>query len=125
LDSNQGPPGYEPDAAILRAGLVRTLGEQLEAAHLDPDIAYLTASRLQRTPPARAWVVEAWFPFQLKWLRAAMRARRVGRLVMKKRGSPIQPEALIRALRLQGELERVVFLIHLWGRPIAILAAEV
>jgi len=34
---------FEPDPAVLRAGLVRDLGEQLSAAQLDPDIAYLTA----------------------------------------------------------------------------------
>ncbi len=37
---------YEPDSAILRAGLVQALGAQLEAAQLDPDIAYLTADQL-------------------------------------------------------------------------------
>jgi hypothetical protein len=33
---------YEPDPAILRAGLVASLGAQLNACQLDPDIAYLT-----------------------------------------------------------------------------------
>ncbi|HLA96831.1 MAG TPA: class I SAM-dependent methyltransferase, partial [Anaerolineales bacterium] len=35
---------YEPDPAVLRAGLVRALGEKLGAAQLDADIAYLTAA---------------------------------------------------------------------------------
>ena len=113
---------YEPDPAVLRAGLVEALGQELEAAQLDPDIAYLTASRLTPTPFARAWAVEAWLPFSLKRLRAALRERGVGRVVVKKRGSPLQPESLIRDLRLSGDQERVVFLTHLRGRPIAILA---
>jgi hypothetical protein len=41
--------------------------------------------------------------------------------VVKKRGSPLQPEALIRDLRLKGDQERVIFLTHLNGRPIAII----
>ncbi len=115
---------YEPDASILRAGLVETLGAQLGAAQLDPDIAYLTADHLAPTPFARAWRVEDWFPFGLKRLRSALRQRRVGRVIIKKRGSPLQPEALIYDLRLKGDQERVVFLTHLRGRPIVILSTE-
>lgn len=115
---------YEPDASILRAGLVETLGAQLVAAQLDPDIAYLTADHLTPTPFARAWRVEDWFPFGLKRLRSVLRQREVGRVVIKKRGSPLQPEALIRDLRLKGDQERVVFLTHLRGRPIVILSTE-
>ena len=113
---------YEPDPAVLRSGLVGLLGWQLAAAQLDPDIAYLTSDRLQPTPFARSWAVEAWFPFSLKRLRSALRERHVGRVTVKKRGSPLEPQQLIRELRLQGSQERVVFLTHLQGRPIAILA---
>ena len=117
---------YEPDPAILRAGLVQTLGEQLDAAQLDPDIAYLTTDQRIETPFARSWQVEAWFPFGLKRLRAALRQRSVTDVVVKKRGSPLQPEALIREMRLKprernGPVERVIFLTHLRGQPIIIL----
>lgn len=116
---------YEPDPAILRAGLVATLGAQLNAAQLDPDIAYLTSGQLQSTPFARAWMVEAWFPFQLKRLRAYLRQRGVGKVTVKKRGSPLEPEALIGKLKLSGEAERTVFLTHLRGRPIVVVARDV
>lgn len=117
---------YEPDPAVMRAGLVQTLGEQLEAAQLDPDIAYLTADRQVETPFARCWQVDTWFPFGLKRLRAELVQRGVTRVVVKKRGSPLQPEELIRQLRLKerlpnGGAERVVFLTHLRGRPIVVL----
>ena len=112
---------YEPDPSILRAGLVTKLGEQLDAFQLDVDIAYLTSGKLTHTPFTRAWAVEDWFPFGLKRLRAYLRQRRVGQVVVKKRGSPLQPEALIHDLRLQGDQERVVFLTHLRGRPIVIV----
>jgi hypothetical protein len=113
---------YEPDPAVLRAGLVTSLGQALGAAQLDEDIAYLTTDRALETPFARRWTVEDWFPFQLKRLREALRQRRVGHVVVKKRGSPLQPEALIRDLHLAGDQQRVVFLTHLRGRPIVILA---
>jgi SAM-dependent methyltransferase len=113
---------YEPDPAVLRAGLVASLGQSLGAAQLDEDIAYLTSDQPLETPFARRWTVEDWFPFQLKRLREALRQRNVGHVVVKKRGSPLQPEALIRDLRLSGDQQRVVFLTHLRGRPIVILA---
>lgn len=112
---------YEPDPAVLRAGLVYNLGEQLGACQLDPDIAYLTSSEHERTPFARAWEIVDWFPFGLKRLRAYLREQTVGRVTVKKRGSPIQPDALIHDLRLEGDEERVVFLTHLRGRPIVVI----
>jgi hypothetical protein len=57
----------------------------------------------------------------LKRWRAFLRERKVGKVVVKKRGSPLQPEALIQDLRLQGEAERVIVLTHLRGRPIVVV----
>jgi SAM-dependent methyltransferase len=113
---------YEPDPAVLRAGLVANLGVELGASQLDPDIAYLTAEKYTPTPFARGWEVDDWFPFQLKRLRSYLRERGVGRLTVKKRGSPLKPEELIHSLRLSGEQERLLFLTHLRGRPIAVIA---
>jgi hypothetical protein len=115
---------YEPDPSVLRAGLVQALGRQLDAAQLDPEIAYLTADRLQETPFARVWQVEDWMPFQLKKLRAYLRERGVGSLTVKKRGSPIVPEELIQQLRLEGEEEKTLFLTMLEGKPVVIIAGQ-
>jgi hypothetical protein len=112
---------YEPDAAVIRAGLVSDLGDQLGAFQLDPDIAYLTADKEIQTPFARFWEVEDWLPFNVKRLREYLRTRNVGDVTVKKRGSPIQPEALIQMLRLRGTLQRVLFLTHLNGSPIVIV----
>ncbi|MCC6188521.1 MAG: methyltransferase domain-containing protein [Anaerolineales bacterium] len=125
------PPGaplaylYEPDPAVLRAGLVTTLAAQLEARQLDADIAYLTARALRATPWARAFVLEAALPFQLKRLRERLRALNVGRVTVKKRGSPLEPEALIKQLKLSGPEHRVVFLTHVLGQPWALIGAAI
>jgi hypothetical protein len=113
---------YEPDPAILRAGLVATLGKQINGAQLDSEIAYLTADLYTPTPFGRAWEVEDWMPFQLKKLRAALRERNVGPVTVKKRGSPITPEELIRELRLEGEEEKTLFLTQMEGNPIVVIA---
>jgi hypothetical protein len=112
---------YEPDPAVIRAGLVATLGIKLDASQLDPDIAYLTSNELIPTPFARVWRTENWLPFGVKRLRAYLRERNVGQVVIKKRGSPLQPEELIRMLRLSGPEHRVIFLTQLVGRPIVIV----
>jgi hypothetical protein len=91
---------YEPDPAVLRAGLVAQLGQQLAAAQLEPATAYLTAETKQPTPFARVWAVEDWLPFNLKKLRAYLRERNIQRVTVKKRGSPLTPEGLIAQLRL-------------------------
>jgi hypothetical protein len=116
---------YEPDPAILRAGLVTTLAAQLGAHQLDPDIAYLTSDTLTPTPFARAFALEAAFPFQLKRLRAYLRERGVGQVTVKKRGSPLAPEEVIHKLRLAGDEGRIVFLTHVRGEPFVLIGQAV
>lgn len=111
---------YEPDPAIIRAGLVADLGEQIGAMQLDPDIAYLTADDEYNNPFSRSWEIEDWMPFNLKRLRDYLRARNVGEVTVKKRGSPLHPGELIHRLRIKGDEQRVLFLTHLDGSPITI-----
>jgi hypothetical protein len=89
---------YEPDPAVIRAGLVTDLAAQIGAAQLDAQIAYLTAERLVATPFARAWPIISWQPFGLKALRRrpcdgekarlAPRHRRAGAAAQRRRAAP-------------------------------------
>jgi hypothetical protein len=92
---------------------------------MDADIAYLSSERLISSPFARAWAVEDWFPFGLKKLRSYLQARQVGTVIVKKRGSPLEPEELIRHLRLRGDAQRTIFLTHLRGKAIVLITQEV
>src|SRR5581483_3035721 len=104
---------YEPSSATIRARLLAQLARDLDAAQIDPTIAFLTADRLAETPFATAFAVQEWLPFNLKVLRARLRALGVGRVVVKKRGSPLDPQQLERDLRLPGDgEERVLILTH-------------
>jgi SAM-dependent methyltransferase len=116
---------YEPDPALLRAGLVRQLAARLGAARIDPQIAYLTADAFQTTPWARAYQIEETMPFGVKRLREWLRARNVGHVTVKKRGSPLTPEDLERQLKLRGEESRIVFLTKVGGKPYALIAQDV
>lgn len=114
----------EPDPAVIRAGLVANLADRLDCAFLDPEIAYLTGDRPTKTPFARAFRVESVHPFQLKRLRAHLRALDVGSLTIKKRGFPMTPEQLRRRLDLSGSQHRVLIVTRVAGRPLAVIAFE-
>lgn len=116
---------FEPDPAVLRAGLLRQLAQALGATLLDESIAYLTANDRRDTPWGRYWAVLDWMPFQLKRLRRYLVERGVGRLTVKKRGFPMAPEELIARLRLKsGNEARVLVMTRHHGKPIAIICRE-
>ena len=118
---------YEPDPAVLRAGLVQTLAVMLGARKLDEDIAYLSSDTLCPTVFARAYEVDDALPFSLKAIRALLRERGVGSVVVKKRGSPLDVDEFAKALRLSGspDVERTVFLTHVEGRAWAAIGRPV
>jgi THUMP domain-like len=107
---------YEPDGAVIRAGLVGQVAAAVGGRLLDRTIAYVTADRLVRTPLATAYAVEETFPFQLKALRTWLRDRGVGRLTIKKRGTAVEPDQLRRQLRLAGDNEATIVLTRVAGR---------
>ncbi|GAB4210420.1 MAG: methyltransferase domain-containing protein [Roseiflexaceae bacterium] len=114
---------YEPDPAVLRAGLVRHLARLLDAAQIDPTIAYLTAGQHRATPFARAWQILRHGPFNLKHLNVWLREQGAGEVVVKKRGSPVDPDAFRRRLKTSpGGPVLTVFLTRALDRPWMILA---
>jgi SAM-dependent methyltransferase len=112
---------YEPDPAIIRAGLVRELGLVLGAAQLDAQIAYLTAPSLVASPFARAWPVLEWLPFSLKGLRTRLRALDAGIVTVKKRGSPLDSDQLARQLSRPHGRPLVVVLTKCSDKPVVLI----
>ena len=93
---------YEPDAAVIRSGLVPAVAEAVGAWRLHDGVAYLTASGLVQTPFAEAFAVDEVLPYSEKGLRAWVRERGIGVLEIKKRGVDADPAALRRRLRPAG-----------------------
>lgn len=112
---------YEPDGAVLRAGLVAQVAARVEGSLLDPSIAYVTSDRHVPTPFATAYEITDAVPFALKRLRALLRDRRVGVVTIKKRGSAVDVERLRRDLRLSGPESLTVVLTRLDGAHYALL----
>jgi hypothetical protein len=112
---------YEPDGAVVRAGLVTAVAHGVEGGLVDQHIAYVTSDRSFHTPFARSYQVLEELPFREKQLRAALRERGVGRLTIKKRGIDVVPEQLRKRLDLAGEAEATIVLTRVAGHGTALL----
>ena len=112
---------YEPDGAVIRAGLVAEAAALVAGGLVDASIAYVASDVLVATPFLTAYEVTEVMPFGLKRLRAMLRARGVGRLTVKKRGSAITPESLRGQLRLSGPNEATIVLTKVAGELTVLL----
>jgi SAM-dependent methyltransferase len=117
----------EPDPAVIRAGLVRALAQRLDAWQLDSQVAYLScADDPGPTPFARRWRVLRHGRFQRKQLTRWLREVGVGRLIVKRRGVPVDPDELARRLPKDPKgPERYVFLCRTPRTPLALVAEPI
>lgn len=124
-----GPPLnylYEPDGAVIRAGLVEELALQIGGLRkIDADIAYLTGDTLLETPFARGFRIQESMPFNLKKLSRRLHELQIGQVTIKKRGSPLDIQQLERALKLKGVNQLILVLTHVEGKPFVLLCEAV
>ncbi|MFD2026485.1 THUMP-like domain-containing protein [Promicromonospora aerolata] len=119
---------YEPDGAVIRAGLVGQAAAELGGRLVDPTIAYVTTDRPAELPPVRptesagaqapiatGYRVLDTMPFGLKRLKSYLRDRNVGRITIKKRGTAVVPEQLRKQLVLTGTEEATIVLTRVAG----------
>jgi hypothetical protein len=102
---------YEPDGAVIRAGLVTDLmvehfmeDDPTDAAagrQLDEHIAYFCSDVYQETSFATGYRIIEVLPYKIKLLRRYLKEHGVTRLDIKKRGVDVSPEELRRTL-MQG-----------------------
>ncbi len=102
---------YDPDPALIRAGLLNSFAAAHGLARFAPGVDYLCGSEYQDSPFLAAFSVEAVLPLDLKRLRRELTMRGVGPLEIKTRGVSLRPEDVRARLRLTG------------GRPATLLLA--
>jgi SAM-dependent methyltransferase len=112
---------YEPDGAVIRAGLVTAVAAGVDGGLVDEHIAYVTSDQAFTTPFARSYEVLEELPYKEKALRAALRERGIGRLTIKKRGIAVVPDELRKRLALRGTEEATLVLTRVAGRGTALL----
>jgi SAM-dependent methyltransferase len=118
------PPGrwlLEPDGAVVRAHLVAQLAARVGGWLLDETIAYVSADARVPTPYGKWFEVLEVLPFGLKPLRERLRAHDAGPLVVKKRGTAVEPDVLRKQLKLTGGREVTVVLTRSAGKQIAMV----
>jgi len=124
-----GPVGsylYEPDGAVVRAGLVRQVAALLPGGRrIDDQLAYLSADAAADGPAAalaRGFRVLDTLPYSVKRLRSELARRGVGIVEIKKRGVDVDPAALRRELKPTGPHSITVLLARTGDQRLAILA---
>lgn len=115
---------YDPDPAVVAAGLLPDLAQGLGASLLHPRIAYLTAEHFLPTPFARAYRVVEYFPYSRRQLLNRLRALGAGVITVKKRGIRQLPEDLVREWKPTGTRAITVLLYRSDTGVVAVLAQD-
>jgi len=124
---------FDPDPAVLAAGLSGALAAEHGLSATGPRAAYLTGDRAVADPALACFEVTDVLPLDLKRLRRLLHERGIGRLEIKKRiqnrikkrGVAHEPDQLRRRLHLRGEGSAVLLLTPIGGTVTAILARRV
>lgn len=111
----------EPDDAVIRAGLVAELADDLGGRLIDPHIAWITTDTPYAGPLGRGFRILAELPFRDKPLKAALRDHDIGTLTVKKRGVDVVPERLVARLGLSGSRPGTLVMTRVDGRGAAFL----
>ncbi len=112
----------EPDAAVIRAGLVKQVGAKLGLHLLDEHLAYLSGDALVDSLWVRCYHIEAQLPLKLKAINRYARTNHIRRLNVKQRGTGRAPDDVARQLKLAKEgVERTLILLRMQSRHIALI----
>lgn len=115
---------FDPDAAVLAARLLGTLAAEHGLAQLAAGVGYLTGDRPTADPALACFEVCDVLPFDLKRLKRLLEGRGIGRLEIKKRGVPNDPDTIHRRLHLQGDGSAVLLLTRIGQSVTAIIASR-
>lgn len=116
---------FEPDAAVLAAGLVGELAREYQIAAVHPGSVYLTGDAPHVGSLLATFEIIDALPFDQKRLRAWLAERNVGALEIKQRGVEVNVERLRRELQPRGEAARSLILVRRGDRVTAVLARRV
>ncbi len=112
---------YEPDDAVIRAGLVQQVAAIVNGWRIDEHLAYVSSAEEIETEFAKCFAVIAELPFHTKALTRELKERGIGTLTVKKRGVEIVPEKLIAELKLRGDETATLIMTRVLGKGRAFL----
>ena len=126
--TNVGEPGeflFDPDPAVVRAGLVDVLAHGLDLRRLDDAEEYLTGDSPIDSPFVQTFRVLENTPNNPKQYRKAVRGNSFGQIEIKCRHIPIQAAAVRRKLPLEGTKPGVLIFARVAGRARAFVCERV
>lgn len=112
---------YDPDRAVVRAGLTAALAAAVDGAEVGDGAGYVTSARPVAVPYARRYAVREALPLDVKTVRIWLRDHGVGTVTIKKRGVTIDPDRLRHQLRLSGSAEATLVLCRVGARSTALV----
>ncbi|MFO1041186.1 MAG: class I SAM-dependent methyltransferase [Planctomycetaceae bacterium] len=124
----QAPLGrylFDPDPAVVRAGLTDLVAQQLGLNRLDGAEEYLTGDNLISSGFVQTFEVLAELANNEQALRAWLRTSDVGQVEIKCRHIPIQAETLRKRLPLPGNQRGVVIFARIGGKSRIVCARRV
>lgn len=113
---------YDPDAAVLAAGLNGALAAEHGLQTISSRCVYLTGPSPVDDPALAGFEVLDVLPFRIGPVRRWLAVQRIGRLEIKKRGVEIDPRELHRQLHVQGDEAATLLFMKLDARVIAVIA---
>jgi SAM-dependent methyltransferase len=123
-----GPLGaylFDPDPAVVRAGLVDALAEQLGLWRLDDTEEYLTGEQPVSSSAVKPFEVLADLPNNARQIRGYFRSSEFGEVEIKCRHVPADVEQIRKKLPLPGSEKGVLLLARLAGRTRALIARRI
>lgn len=115
---------YEPDRAVIAAGLVGALAAAVDGAELAAGVGYVVSDEVHLIPWATRYVITHAMKPNVKQVRAWLRGQGAGRLTLKRRGGRIDPDRFRRDLKLNNKGNEVTAVLTVAGTTPAFLAVE-
>lgn len=113
----------EPDAGIVRAHFVEQLAWAISAWKLAEQIAYLSTNELVASPFVDVYEILDSMPFSPKVLNRRLRDLDAGKVIVKKRGVPFDPEEVERRMKVGGSRELILVLTRIAGKAWALICS--
>lgn len=116
---------FDPDPAVVRAGLVDAVAVQLELNRLDPAEEYLTGSHIPQSGFVQSFEVLAELSNNPAEIRKYFRTAEFGQLEIKCRHIPIDADSIRRRLPLAGHEPGVLIFARVAGKSRALVCRRV
>lgn len=116
---------YDPDPAVVRAGLIDVLTSECGITRLDHAEEYLTSETLIESPAFSGFQVLQVLPNNIKEIRKYFRSNPIGEIEIKCRHVPVNAEQMRKKIPLTGQGRKTLLIARLQGKTKAVVAERI